>query len=146
MSDGITPALIALGGVFLSAFVSYLVSIKTTRYNYKQLFAETVSQSRNKWLNVMREFISTILEVAKKECASSKEPVTSDKYLKARAEILLRLNMKESLHILLENEIEKLDHANSNNVDDISRKILTISRTILKEEWEKVKAEAKGGK
>ncbi len=146
MSDGITPALIALGGVFLSAFVSYLVSVKTTRYNYKQLFAETVSQSRNKWLNEMRGFISTILGVAKKECASSKEPVTSDKYLKARAEILLRLNMKESLHILLENEIEKLDHANSNNVDDISGKILTISRTILKEEWEKVKSEAKGGK
>lgn len=146
MSDGITPALIALGGVFLSAFVSYLVSVKTTRYNYKQLFAETVSQSRNKWLNEMRGFISTILEVAKKECVSGKEPVASDEYLKARAEILLRLNMKESLHIFLENEIEKLDHANSNNVDDISRKILTISRTILKEEWEKVKAEAKGGK
>lgn len=146
MSDGITPALIALGGVFLSAFVSYLVSVKTTRYNYKQLFAETVSQSRNKWLNEMREFISTILEVAQKECASSKEPIVSDRYLKARAEILLRLNMNESLHILLENEIEKLDHADSNNVDDISKGILTISRTILKEEWEKVKAEAKGGK
>lgn len=146
MSDGITPALIALGGVFLSAFVSYLVSVKTTRYNYKQLFAETVSQSRNKWLNEMREFISTILEVAKEECVSGKAPVASDEYLKARTEILLRLNMKESLHILLENEIEKLDHANSNNVDDISGKILTISRTILKEEWEKVKAEAKGGK
>lgn len=146
MSDGITPALIALGGVFLSAFVSYLVSVKTTRYNYKQLFAETVSQSRNKWLNEMRGLISTILVVAKEECVLSKEPVASDEYLKARDEILLRLNMKESLHILLEYEIEKLDHANSNNVDDISGKILTISRTILKEEWEKVKSEAKGGK
>ena len=146
MSDGITPALIALGGVFLSAFVSYLVSVKTARYNYKQLFAETVPQSRNKWLNEMRGFISTILVVAKEECVLSKEPVASDEYLKARDEILLRLNMKESLHILLENEIEKLDHANSNNVDDISGKILTISRTILKEEWEKVKAEAKGDK
>lgn len=113
---------------------------------YKQLFAETVSQSRNKWLNEMRGLISTILVVAKEECVLSKEPVASDEYLKARDEILLRLNMKESLHILLENEIEKLDHANSNNVDDISGKILTISRTILKEEWEKVKSEAKGGK
>ena len=52
-------ALIALVGVLVSAFVSWLVSKKTIKYNYKELFAETVSQIEKgilyiKWTVILR--------------------------------------------------------------------------------------------
>ncbi len=148
-------ALIALVGVLVSAFVSWLVSKKTIKYNYKELFAETVSQSRNKWLNAMRDFISTMLaeiqnpcpiakddEVCKKECVlKSNNTLRTNKYWKARNEILLRLNLNEPLHLMLRNEILQLDSYNDKKtIEDI----ILISQSLLKEEWEKVKKEAKG--
>lgn len=45
-SDKIIAAIIALAGVILSVGISLMVSLLTRRYNYNQLFAETVSDSR----------------------------------------------------------------------------------------------------
>lgn len=143
MMSEIIDAIIAFVGVIVSVVVSFIVSIGVNRYNYHHLFAETVSQSRNRWLNEMRDYISTMVEEAKLGCLTNK-PHQTEKYLKARAEILLRLNMDEPLHALLEKAIENLDNAKQNDVDDLSKSMLEVSRLILKEEWEKVKKEAKG--
>lgn len=149
-------ALIALVGVLVSAFVSWLVSKKTIKYNYKELFAETVSQSRNKWLNEMRDFISTMLAEVQNPCPIAKDDevcknaecvlknndtLRTNKYWKARNEILLRLNLNEPLHLMLRNKILQLD---SNNDKKTIEDIILISQSLLKEEWEKVKKEAKG--
>lgn len=133
----------------IAAVVSMITSNITTRFSYKQLFAETVSQSRNKWLNEMREFISTMLTEVQKPCSnknaqdndsSAHHERTSD-YWKARNEIMLRLNLNEPLHLMLKNEILNLD----NNSDEKTiENIIAISQTLLKEEWEKVKKEARG--
>lgn len=134
----------------IATVVSMITSNITTRFSYKQLFAETVSQSRNKWLNEMRGFISIMLTEVQKPCSnknaqdndssSARHERTSD-YWKARNEIMLRLNLNEPLHLMLKNEILNLD----NNSDEKTiENIIAISQTLLKEEWEKVKKEARG--
>lgn len=142
MSDEAKTALCTLIAAVISAVVSWLVAKKTIRYNYKELFAETVSQSRNKWLNEMRAFISSMLAEAKRPSDESTDNRTNA-YWKARNQILLKLNLNEPLHIMLAKEIYDLDLPSA-DIDDISNKIIEISQQLLKEEWEKVKKEAKG--
>lgn len=141
--QGVTGAVIAFVGVALSVGVSLIVSLWTRKYNYNQLFAETVSKSRNKWLNEMRGFISTMLTEAENSKRQNSAPHTK-KYWKARNEIVLRLNLTEPFHQALFNEIKQLDCLNNGNQKQTIDKIIFLSQAILKEEWEKVKSEAKG--
>ena len=142
MDSEVIAAFIALGGVILSVGISFIVSLWTRRYNYNQLFAETVSESRNKWLNEMRDSISTML--AEAQFPNPKPRTHTKKYRKARNEIVLRLNLTEPLHQALFNEIKQLDCINNINQEQTINNIITFSQEILKEEWEKVKSEAKG--
>ena len=139
MDSEVIAAFIALGGVILSVGISFIVSLWTRRYNYNQLFAETVSESRNKWLNEMRDSISTML--AEAQFPNPKPRTFTKKYWKTRNEVILRLNLNEPLHLMLKNEILNLD--NNGNKKTIEN-IISISQLLLKEEWEKVKKEAKG--
>ena len=145
MSDEAKAALIALVGVLFSTLLSLFVSKKTIQYSYKDLFAKTVSQSRNRWLNEMRSFISSMLAEVKNPSNKQKSNKTdrTNAYWKARNQILLRLKLNEPLHIMLAKEIYDLDLPSA-DIDDISNKIIEISQHLLKEEWEKVKKEAKG--
>ena len=136
MDSEVIAAIIALSGAVLSIGISLIISLWTRRYNYNQLFAETVSESRNKWLNEMRDFISTMLAEAQ-SCNSGR----TNEYWKARNEIMLRLYLNEPLHLMLKNEILQLDNGKD---DKTIEKIILISQSLLKEEWEKVKKEAKG--
>mgnify|MGYP006887548878 CR=1 FL=1 len=158
MESEVIAAIIALSGAILSIGISLIISLWTRRYNYNQLFAETVSESRNKWLNEMRDFISTMLAEAQnpcpitdedeqcksKKCLLTDDKARSKKYWKARYEIVLRLNLTEPFHQALLNEIRQLDCLNNCNQEQAINNIITLSQEILKEEWEKVKSEAKG--
>ena len=139
----------------IAAVVSMITTNITTRFSYKQLFAETVSQSRNKWLNEMRSFIATMLaevqkppsiENVKDNNSSSAYPERTNAYWKARNEIMLRLNRTEQLHKALELQILTLDICVDYDIAQTSKNIIDISNQILKEEWEKVKKEARGKK
>lgn len=135
-----TAALIALLGVVLSVIISFVVSYMARRYNYHHLFAETVSQSRNGWLNEMRGYISEMLAQADKSQTSYK-PI---EYYRARHQVVLRLNLTESLHLMLFQQIKILDNCTINNYAITRDNIIEISQAIFKEEWDKVKLEAKG--
>lgn len=131
--------LITLICAIISAVISLTLSYFTNRYNYRHLFAETVSQSRNEWLNEMREFISSMLAEVRKQ------PLTRDnEYWKCRNQIVLRLNRNEPLHKELEFQLHLLDCCPFSDIEEISSTITDISNNILKEEWEKVKDEARG--
>lgn len=140
MSENMKIALFTLLGVFVTAFVSWLTSFLTNRYNYRHLFAETVSQSRNKWLNEMRNFISVMLA----EAIKCKDKHKTKEYYQARNEVLLRLNITEPLHLMLQIEIGKLDNCHESDYDNIEHNILEISRQLLKKEWDRVRKEAEG--
>lgn len=156
MDSEVIAAIIALSGAILSIGISLIISLWTRRYNYNQLFAETVSESRNKWLNEMRDFISTMLAEVKNPCPLDKDKnvcenedcqlqsadTRSNEYWKARNEIMLRLNLNEPLHLMLKNEILQLDNGKDSKDDKTIEKIILISQSLLKEEWEKVKKEA----
>ena len=140
MPDEVIAAIIALAGVILSVGISLMVSLLTRRYNYNQLFAETVSDSRNVWLNEMREYLSEMLAQADK-AQNSYKPL---EYYRARNQVVLRLNLKESLHLMLLQQIKILDNCTIASYPTTRDNIIEISQIILKEEWEKVKLEAKG--
>lgn len=138
----VIAAIIALGGVVLSVLVSILFHIGTTRYNYNQLFAQTVSQSRNQWLNEMRENISIMLA----EASKCRNTYKSREYYIAQNQVLLRMNNSEPLHLMLTQEIKKLESCTVDTFSTYEENILAISEVLLKREWELVKKEAKGGK
>lgn len=140
MSGDNIATLITAIAALVTAIVTLFIAARTKRFNYNQLFAQTVSQSRNVWLIQMREYISKMLAVAQ---------TTKDlyEYYKVRNEIMLRINLAEAYHIELKQQIERLDnfiYFNESTITAICNRIIEISRQMLKEEWEKVKKEAKG--
>lgn len=156
MSAKIVAAIIALGGVIVSAAVSFIVSIGVKRYNYHHLFAETVSQSRNRWLNEMREYVSEMLANKRREvygnCNENNCVEVCNKYDSCKYQVLMRLNENESDHRQLRALIVTLDFFDKNTIsnDDLEKfkateqAIIEVSVRIFKNEWDKVKKEAKG--
>ena len=137
MEDWIAGLIGALVGSTLTFIASYLM----LRFNYRQLFAQTVSQSRNCWLNKMRENIAIMLAEGRKNACSYK----SKEFYVAKNEVLLRLNTSEPLHLMLFHEIEKIEQAKDENLyNQYEENIIKIYEELLKREWERVKKEAKG--
>ena len=138
MNDYITAVVSALVGAIIGTIGTYF----TLRYNYRQLFADTVSKSRNKWLDEMRENISIMLAEARKKLSDGYDKT---KFYIVRNQVLLRLNGSEPKHALLKKEIERYETCQSlSEIINIEENILIISEPLLKREWERVKKEAKG--
>lgn len=181
-SPEVIAALIALAGVLVSVLISLSLGLATRKYNYNQLFAQTVSTNRMDWINVWRESISTFLacaNVLRKYCsllqnekqgdkktvgikdtetgkeitvADSPAPTADklDEYIfkmeHARRMITTRLNMKEEMHIMMFNAINRLNYSGGGDKEFNAQceLIEQLARSILKPEWERVKEEAKG--
>lgn len=128
-------------GVVIGSVLSFVISFLTLRFSYKKLYAEVVSKSRDNWLIEMRQYISIMLAEANKtqNCHKPKE------YYVARNEVILRLNPSEPAHVILKNEINRLDNCTIEDYKTIEKNVLDISRLILKIEWDRVRKEAKGG-
>lgn len=129
---------------FVGAIVGALFTVAVTKLNN---YNQSVSQCRNKWLNDMRENISNMLACKKAldDAENTEKKIELKReYEYAKNQTLLRLNLSENKHILLKVAIEELDLQGYS--EETAQKIAEISRSILKEEWEKVKYEAKGGK
>lgn len=155
----------SLIGVLVGSVLTFVISCLTLRFNYRQLFAETVSQNRMEWINAWRENISIFLSCAhilrtkekrkSEKCwisrcfGNSDQGDTSDletKLYKARSMITMRLNMAEEPHKLM---YGALMNFNWKTKDDSKFKkqcevVELLAREILKPEWERVKDEAKG--
>ena len=146
-------AYIALVGVMLSVFVTLIINLWQRRYNYHQLFAETVSKNRMDWINVWRENISKFLacaEILQKcqnaaTCEQCKIVEYKKEFYESRVMITSRLNMSEELHVLMFAAINQISFETTDAEFVAKREyILELARQILKPEWERVKAEAKG--
>lgn len=159
MPDEVIAAIIALAGVILSVGISLMVSLLTRRYNYNQLFAETVSKNRMEWINVWRESVSTFLAIAEilHECNTKGKGINActttncntcelqKEMLKAREMITTRLNMTEELHCLMFAAVKGLDYSSDNTEFPAQCEYIEeLTRQILKPEWERVKTEARG--
>ncbi len=156
MEPEVIAAIIALAGVILSTVISLIIGFWGKRYNYHHLFAETVSQSRNKWLNEMREYISEMLANKRRMVYGNVDEMSAveicNKYDTCKFQVLMRLNINESDHrqlraLIIELDgygVQKLGQTAVKQYEATELAIIEISRKILKEEWDKVKLESKG--
>lgn len=161
MDPKIIAAIISASGVIVSVVVSLLIAFLSRRYNYHQLFAETVSKNRMEWINVWRQNISIFLSTAKalrsckcvnctkaehKNCSCSKYTSELKRQMgEAQSMITMRLNMAEELHQLMFAAIHGFEYDVKD--EEFNKKceyIETTARAILKIEWERVKDEARG--
>ena len=147
ISDPILSFVAALIGALLGSLGTYF----TLKFNYNQLYAQTVSSNRMDWINVWRENISTFVscaEILHKHTAPDDKLIEVEKELyKAKAMITSRLNLDEESHITMlalinsfRIQTDDADFANQREA------ILSLARQILKPEWERVKKEARGKK
>ena len=54
----------ALIGALVGALVTIVLGLTTLKFNYKNLYASTVSNSRNNWINIFRDEISQFLAIS----------------------------------------------------------------------------------
>lgn len=140
-----------IGGIIGSA-ITFIVGIFTLRFNYRQLYAQTVSSTREKWLCILRENLSKFISCAeilnygklnfckKSVCEKEKE------LLEAKAMILSRLNLAEEKHLALYYAINTLSYNSNVNFEAQKDCVMKSARILMKDEWELVKAEARGKK
>lgn len=166
-------AIISLCGVVLTAVVSVVSSARSAKFSYKKLFAEAVSKNRMDWINVWRENIATFLAITKLLAEEKSEKRTcgikkrlsflfsrkkeedydieilklKKEQLIAKSRITVRLNLSEKKHRLMYsalNEMVKSSERDFQKLNAACEYVEQLARTILKEEWERVKREAKG--
>lgn len=134
-----SEVLSGIAAAIIAAAISISVALIARRQDRKRLYADMVSNSRNTWLNEMRQYLSVMLAEARKAGNNYK----SKEYYYSQNQVLLRLNETEFNHALLRMEIEALEKCNAAEYEDIANRIQVLAKFILKEEWERVKAEAK---
>lgn len=156
MSDEIVAALIAVGGVIASILVTLLIDWLKTSFNYKDLYARTVSGNRTEWINVWRENVALFLANAEtlQRCYHDKKDFPKDNpdaallyrdMIKARTMVTSRLNASEENHVLMFRALKNFEwNTDWENFVTQREFIENLTRQILKPEWERVKDEAKG--
>ena len=150
MEPEIIAAFIALAGAVLSVIITVIINFWHKRYNYNQLFAETVSQNRMEWINVWRENISDFLACAETlrnntTCGKDELVKLEKEMYAARGMVVSRLNLEEKDHqsmLVLMNTF--VVHCSEQDFINQREDILALARKILKPEWERVKDEARG--
>jgi hypothetical protein len=141
-------AAIALIGVIFTAIVSFLVSRRATYLN-------TVTTERSKWIDKLRDNISRLIAQARAidvllyrsdEFQQSKEYDTAtNKIVPTMALIRLQLNPDGKIDkniLALMTAIQS--HVGRQDYQNLERLFVRHVQWLLKEEWEKVKFEARG--
>lgn len=132
------------------------------KFNYNNLFAETVSKSRMEWINSFREEMSTIIAMLEMEqaicgkcknktgnCDCSEGCQYRFDACKARAKLRTRLNMNTNRHgneynKTLDEALCRLKFDGTDSAEEERELLITLSRKILEQEWQRVKKEAQG--
>lgn len=127
------------------------VGVLSNRFSYKSLFAETISKSRNNWINIWRDEIANFLAIA--DMLRFEKGKIDDNYIElmkeyhiAKNKIIMRLNMNEKRHQEVYLLINKIAYE---EIDDeeyrvLKESLMAVTQDLLKNEWERVKLEARG--
>ena len=131
-------------GILSGAFVTAIVGVFTLKFQYRELYAKSISSSRMQWINNFRKELSIIIATLK----TKKNVYEAEK---ARGKLLTRINMDISkpgneYNGVFEKILREIDFNNLKDVkiDDTIKKLTEVSRKILEYEWKKVKEEARG--
>lgn len=147
-------AILSFIGALAGAIIGFIGSWLLLKYNYKDLFAKTVSSNRMDWINKFRDEIATVIGTVR--ILKNSEPPYGDyradilKAEQARGRLLTRLNMHTERLGNEYNKVfaERLEALNFYAADKVSeedmQKLIELTRKILEPEWQRVKNEAKG--
>lgn len=141
-------ALIALAGVMLSAIVSFFMSQRT-------IYINTVTAERTKWVGKLRENIaeiSSLTRAFRDEFGIKAARVNITKQTEAKRKInelistiKLQLNPSSKVDeniILLIEKMPSLADDRSAKLEKFDNLLVAHAQWLLKEEWERIKAEA----
>lgn len=141
-------------GAVLGGLIGFIASWFTLKYNYKKLFAETVSFNRMDWINRFRdefaEIVGMIRILKNSELPYSECRTDILQAEQARVRLLTRLNMHTERFGNEYNAVfaERVEMLNFYGVDKVSeddlQKLIELARKILEPEWQRVKNEAEG--
>lgn len=161
MDEFISGALGALIGAFIACL--------TLRYNYRDLYARSISKSRMEWISNFREEVSVIIAALNIGISQKKhKPQRSRRrteikktyntnnggYIleaeKARAKLLMRLNMDTAksgneYNGVFAKLLKQIDFQKPEN-NGTAEQLVELSQKILEYEWKRVKREAGGEK
>ena len=146
-------------GIVATAIVSVWNIINHYRVNQRTSFINTVTSERVKWLDKLRENISDFCGLTYTWSMSNVEGKPEEFELvskcdKLRFLIRLQLNPKEingepnpdkKIEELIAKMPELTHESKQEELKDALDQMIITSQELLKEEWEKVKAEAKSG-
>lgn len=139
-------------GALVGTLVTIVLGLTTLRFNYKNLYASTVSNSRNNWINIFRDEISQFLALSD---MLRYETFDHDNYLNmlkeyhiSKNKIIMRLNLNEKRHQEVYLLINKIAYENviGDEYKVVKEALMEVTRDLLKDEWERVKLEAGGKK
>lgn len=155
-----------IGGI-IGVVVGFLGSWLALKFNYKQLFADTVSKNRMDWINNFREELSIVLGTYKalsymKIQADKGKPKKPDpnkpipkikpadvlKAEQARVKLLTRLNQdtakaSNEYNAIFADKLRSINFYCGYN-KKLYNELIDYSRKILEVEWRRVKKEAQG--
>ena len=141
----------------LGAILGAGITALTIRFNYRDLYARSISASRMEWINNFREEIAIIVATLKTtscknlkndECAHS----TIYSAEKARTKILTRINLDTTkrgneYNTVLSDIMNNIDFKNPYiDNEPYEKALIELTRKILEPEWKRVKKEAGGDK
>lgn len=146
--------LAALLGALVGAIVTGGTSYYLLKYNYKALFAKTVSENRMIWIRNIREAATKIISIYIVYVNSQNEIQDTDnceiklnlekEFYENISVIRTRLNLKENRHQIFDMYLKKLRLDKSISTCQVEEDINFFIRDIMKDEWERVKKEARG--
>ena len=128
----------------IGAIIGALTSLLVLRFNYHDLYARSISESRMNWIDNFREELSIIVAALK---TGENNVLNAEK---ARAKLLTRLNLDTAK---LGNEYNKVFADLLNSIkfggqnaeqEETADRLIEIARKILEFEWQRVKKEAEG--
>ena len=140
--------------------LTFVIGVWNIFINYRQSrrtgFINTVTSERVKWIEKLRQNISTFCGLTYNWCYSQLESKPEETEIlreidKLRHLIRLQLNpdpnskLERKIEELIERipELTHIDHRNE--LRDSLNELVKTSQSLLKEEWDKVKAESKRG-
>jgi DNA primase large subunit len=145
----ILPAITAIAGAVIGALISYL-------FARRQFKASVLSKNRQDWMNKLRDLLSeyeaTLYDVHANFqlgglVRSTKEGLSDMRKANLiRSQVKLMINPKEDDHVQLLELMQKMDNSASHQGEQytktfaaLDKKFVTLSQSILKREWERVK-------
>jgi hypothetical protein len=143
-NSNVVVAIIAVVGVLITAWI-------TLKNNNKNVLIKTVTEERAKWRNDLRDLVASFIKEALVQMKN--DIISIENIYEIKAKIVFRLNPDKNHHLdqdiltKLKRIVDNIENPTMSKslINDLAR-LEEFVQTLVKQEWEKSKKEAKTGK